>query len=59
MIKDQLGDDDCLYQNDNVLCHKSRSVREWSVENKVPEMDWLIQSPDLNPRKHLWDELEH
>jgi hypothetical protein len=37
------------YQYDNAPCHKSRSVREWFVDNTVPEMDWPDQSADLNP----------
>jgi hypothetical protein len=48
MVEDQFGDD-CLHQHDNVPCHKARSVREWFVDNKVPEMDCPAQSPDLNP----------
>jgi hypothetical protein len=47
-VEDQFGDDDCLYQRDNAPCHKARSGREWFVDNKVLEMDWTAQSPDLN-----------
>jgi hypothetical protein len=38
-VENQFGNDDCLYQHDNAPCHKARSVREWFVDNKVPEMD--------------------
>jgi hypothetical protein len=51
-VEDQFGDDNCLYQHDNAPCHKARSVREWFVDNMVPEMDCPAQSPT----EHLWDE---
>ena len=38
--------------------HKARSVQKWFVEIGVEELDWPAQSPDINPIKHLWDELE-
>ena len=31
---------------------------EWIVEIGVEELDWPAQSPDLNPIKHVWDDLE-
>jgi hypothetical protein len=57
-VEDQFGDDDCLYQHDTAPCQKAKSVRDWFVVNKMPEMDCPAQSPDLSPIEQPWDELE-
>jgi hypothetical protein len=57
-VEDQFGDDSCLYQHDNAPCHKARSMREWCVYNKVPEMDCPARSPDKNSIEYLWAEFD-
>ena len=37
-----------LFQNDNALVHKARSIQKWFVAISVEEHDWPAQSPDLN-----------
>ena len=54
----QFGKGPFLFLHDNALLHKSRSTQKWFIEIGVEELDWLAQSPDLNPIKHLLDELE-
>ena len=46
------------FQHDNALVHKVRFIQKWFVEIGVEEHDWPTQSPDLNPIKYVWDELE-
>jgi hypothetical protein len=36
-----------------------KSIQKWLVEIGVEELDWPVQSPDINIiMEHLWDELE-
>ncbi len=44
-------------QQDNNHKHTSHSTKEWLKKNKVNVLEWLSQSPDLNPIKMLWKDL--
>ncbi len=40
-----------VMQQDNNRKHTSHSTKEWLKKNKVNVLEWLSQSPDLNPIK--------
>ena len=45
-----------LSQYDCAPVHKASSTKTLSDEFGMEEQ-WLIQSPDLSPTEHIWDEL--
>ena len=43
-----------LFQDDNAPCHRSRIVEEWKGQNKLTQLNWPEQSPDLTPIENVW-----
>ena len=46
-----------VLQDDNALPHRGRVVNEFIRQFNIRILDWPASSPDLNPIKHIGDEL--
>ncbi len=59
MTIDALEDkENYIFQEDNAPIHTANIAKKWRRDNNITNLPWSAQSPDINPIKNLWKELD-
>lgn len=44
-----------IFQDDGAPCHRAKAVDQWKKSQGLECLEWVGQSPDMNPIEHVWD----
>ena len=46
------------FQQDLAPCHTAATVKQWFVDKDIRVLNWVPQSPDMNPIENIWNILK-
>lgn len=53
-VVNHFGNKTWYFQDDNAPCHRSNESENWKHQNRIPQISWPPQSPDLSPIENVW-----
>lgn len=54
VVVKHFGNNTWYFQDDNAPCHRSNESENWKHQNRIPQISWPPQSPDLSPIENVW-----